>query len=69
MKKMVLSSFLVELMISALWRMLTFLADHYRTSVPSNFDCNTGFKTLKALIILISYDSIVTSADHLMHTL
>lgn len=69
MKKMVLSSFLVELMISALWGMLTFLAGHYRTSVPSNFDCNTAFKALKTLKILLSCDSTVISGDHLMHTL
>lgn len=67
MKKMVLSSFLVELMISASWGMLTSVAGRYRTSVPSNSDCNTGFKALKALIILFC-DSTVTSADHLVHT-
>lgn len=69
MKKMVLSSFLVELMISALWGMLTSLAARHRTSVPSNSDCNTGFKALKALIILLSCESTVTSADHPAHTL
>lgn len=69
MKKMVLSSFLVELMISALWGMLTFPSGRYRTSVPSHFDCNAGFEALKALIILLSCDSTLTSADHLVHTL
>lgn len=59
MKKMVLSSFLVELMISVLWGMLTFQAGGYRASVPSNFECNTGFKALKAVTIFFPVTSLL----------
>lgn len=63
-----LSFLLVELMISELWGMLASLAGHYRTFVPSNADCQPGFKALKALIILLSCGSAVISRDRQVYT-